>query len=68
VDLLYNKLETFRKKDAHAAALILHSGAVSEARIRAFIQDADVPPDTKASIVKNLEKVLATPVRWDEPA
>lgn len=59
LDLLYNKLETARKKDLQGVLLILRSGAVLEGQIRDFVQNADTPEETKRGILKNLDKVLS---------
>lgn len=59
LDLLYNKLETGRKKDLLGAGLILKNGAVAADQIRNFVQSAETPEETKRDILKNLEKVLA---------
>ncbi len=58
VDLLYNKLETGRKKDLEGALLILKYGAVSADQIRDFVQKAETPEETKRAILQNLNKVL----------
>lgn len=59
LDLLYNKLETGRKKDLAGALQILKSGAVSTDQLHRFIQAAETPAETKTLIIKNLKKVLA---------
>ena len=58
LDLVYNKLETGRKKDLEGVTLILQSGAVTPEQIQAFVQGAETPEETKLAIVKNLQKVL----------
>ena len=58
LDLVYNKLETGRKKDLEGVTLILRSGAVTTEQIQAFVQGAETPEETKLAIVKNLQKVL----------
>jgi hypothetical protein len=59
LDLLYNKLETGRKKDLQGAGLILKNGAIAADQIRDFVQSAKTPEETKRGILKNLDKVLA---------
>jgi len=58
LDLLYNKLETGRKKDLDGVLQILNNGAVDSDQIREFIENADTPKTTKQGILRNLEKVL----------
>jgi hypothetical protein len=58
LDLLYNKLETGRKKDLDGVLQILNNGAVHSDQIREFIENADTPKTTKQGILRNLEKVL----------
>ena len=58
LDLVYNKLETGRKKDLEGVTLILRSGAVTAEQIYAFVQDAETPEETKLAIVKNLQRIL----------
>lgn len=58
LDLLYNKLETGRKKDFDGVLQIIVSGAVHPDQIRGFIETADRPETTKKGILENLEKIL----------
>jgi hypothetical protein len=58
LDLVYNKLETGRKKDLEGVTLILRSGAVTAEQVYAFIQGAETPEETKLAIVKNLQRIL----------
>ncbi len=58
LDLVYNKLETGRKKDLEGVTLILRSGAVTPEQIQAFVQGAETPEETKLAIVKNLQRIL----------
>jgi hypothetical protein len=62
LDLLYNKLETGRKKDLDGVLQILKTGAVRPEQIRGFVETADTPETAKADILKQLQKVLR---RWD---
>jgi hypothetical protein len=59
LDLLYNKLETGRKKDLEGALLILKCGAVSADQIRDFVQNTETPEETKRAILKNLNHLLS---------
>jgi len=65
LDLLYNKLETGRKKDLDGVLQILNSRAVLPEQIRDFVENADTPKTTKQGILRNLEKVLRN---WDDVA
>jgi hypothetical protein len=58
LDLLYNKLEVGRRKDLAAAAEILGHGSVAPTQIEMFVQNAEVPAETKAGILKNLNRIL----------
>jgi hypothetical protein len=58
LDLLYNKLETARKKDLIGVQQILDSGAIHPDQIREFVGAADAPEATKQEILETLEKVL----------
>lgn len=58
LDLLYNKLETGRKKDLAGILQIIGSGAVQPEQIREFVKSADAPETTKKGILRNLEKLL----------
>jgi hypothetical protein len=58
LDLVYNKLETGRKKDLEGVTLILRSGAVTPEQIQAFVQGAETPEESKLAIVKNLQRIL----------
>lgn len=58
LDLLYNKLETGRKKDLDGVLQILASGAVQTSEIRDFIETAEVPETTKNGVLETLQKLL----------
>ena len=59
LDLLYNKLETARKKDLQGALKMLQSNDMDPADFHAFLKQADKPEETRQQIAARLDKLLA---------